>query len=287
MKIMKYKGRSSLNNCWIVGHLIIERNGLVLIRDFAGTSYKVNPETVCMETGIKADDGTLVYENDLVIVESSYFTDEPPETEILLVEWRDSCAGFWFKDPITGVWDSPFEGCTGVQSNIIDSPIFMEDTESEVEDFSFSCGTCTREVMFRAKSIKDGEWVYGVVTYNGDDVYIQPVDDRIKWDDICYGVHVAPETLGQYTGISDVSHLDVFEGDIIDDGVVCSIVIYGNYDSNVLIHKDSGPSPTFSYIGFHTKPIELDYDCETEFLDPNGEFQVIGNIHDNSEMLEL
>ncbi len=66
-----------------------------------------------------------------------------------------------------------------------------------------------REILFRGKSLDNGEWVYGVpLTNNENTLYF--VDDFHN----CFHEEILPETFGAYTGLSK-NGVKIFEGDII------------------------------------------------------------------------
>lgn len=61
-----------------------------------------------------------------------------------------------------------------------------------------------REILFRGKSIYTKVWVYGYLTSK----------------DCVEEVEVIPETIGQFTGLTDKNGLKIFEGDKFTYGIV-------------------------------------------------------------------
>ena len=133
-----------------------------------------------------------------------------------------------------------------------------------------------RNYLFRGKRIDNGEWVTGFYVHYDD------TKDNHKDDcDYIVGIHtgehfpffeVIPETVGQYTGLTDKNGKKIFEGDIVK-----GLFVFGEISSVVI----------FKYGSFG---IEWNID-EIKVLDPflglrNIECEVIGNIHDNPELLK-
>ena len=92
-----------------------------------------------------------------------------------------------------------------------------------------------REILFRGKRIDNGEWVYGLIwkkKYNTDRICISYFPNE---DDEEAVVRVIPETICQYTGLTDKNGRKIFEWDIVKNeygyiGIAkwefCSFVIY-------------------------------------------------------------
>ena len=124
-----------------------------------------------------------------------------------------------------------------------------------------------REILFRGKRIDNGEWVEGFyVRLGGKDDYILTGKLSIFGSNLTYeDYRVISETVGQYTGLVDKNGIKIFEGDIVSErgGESCQ----GYYEiDNVLIVEI--PDTLLNF--------EMSYDCE---------YKIIGNIHDNPELL--
>lgn len=133
-----------------------------------------------------------------------------------------------------------------------------------------------REILFRGKRLSDGEWVTGY--------YIQPTYHWHKrgihkdwiacgavsnggWLNLLQKYAVIPETVGQFTGLTDKNGKKIFEGDI------CKV---GN-----LIYK-----VVFEYSCWWFKILSNKVYCCPAFNSHCGEHcEIIGNIHDNPELL--
>lgn len=131
-----------------------------------------------------------------------------------------------------------------------------------------------REILFRGKRIDNGEWVYGNYAFtdvNGKKYFIfqnKPLEHE-----------VIPETVGQYTGLTDKNGTKIFEGDII------------RFDENLYTvqRECDTPGGYWAETGYILKHIGWsDYTSFTSTIDDwKNECQVfiIGNIHDNPELL--
>lgn len=126
-----------------------------------------------------------------------------------------------------------------------------------------------REILFRGKRFSDGEWVDGslFIDDKGEkhEVMGGYVNYRVTWE-------VAPETVGQYTGQTDKHGKKIFEDDIV------TVQTQG-------IDEDDGPATVVW--NDDSAQFELVFDgLITSFDSVYGhECEVIGNIHDNPELL--
>ena len=137
-----------------------------------------------------------------------------------------------------------------------------------------------REILFRGKRIDNGAWVYGyLASYDLiASEYPNDVSDAMGkyYDEIPYVgfVDVDPETVGQYTGLPDKNGKKIFEGDI-----VTGLFSFGMEVKAVVAFQNGAFGLRWSRGGAEQ------FSAFTSIC--NMEFDVIGNIHDNPELLEV
>lgn len=150
-----------------------------------------------------------------------------------------------------------------------------------------------REILFRGKGDtkwNDGAWYYGV-----------PIEDSEGDWQICTNTSkrvVISETIGQYTGLTDKNGNKIFEGDIVRYADIDEYQYYlecqkppDNYDEKLfenmwtvdyIVYGDKVGYPAFD-LNSH------DFECNAlSELHESYQYyyEVIGNIHDNPELLK-
>ena len=144
-----------------------------------------------------------------------------------------------------------------------------------------------RKILFRGKRTDNGEWVCGYYVLRKrpyfkdkganfehiicDNLVIDDFNDKQFVDTIPIIYSVDPETVGQYTGLTDMNGNKIFEGDI----VISNYIDYE--DERGVVQWDSDIAKFI--ITFSTFTIDFDnvYGRELE---------IVGNIYDNPEMME-
>ena len=126
-----------------------------------------------------------------------------------------------------------------------------------------------REILFRGQTRRKGEkvrmdgspvdsnWVYGgILPGEGDRSIIYQTEPEID------KFPVYSDTVGQYTGLKDKNGTRIFEGDIVNCNYFCGVVYF--YEGAWCVsEKDKYPEDLYDLISL----------------------EVIGNIHDNPELL--
>ena len=133
-----------------------------------------------------------------------------------------------------------------------------------------------REILFRGKRTSNGEWVEG---------WYEP---PVKWGGHSFGTTIAyicsegylddaevdPTTVGQYTGLQDKNGKRIFEGDICRNtktGEIVSVKWHGTMAGFVWNkRKENSHLSDFG-----------------ELFRVYDKYEVIGNIHDNPELMEV
>lgn len=131
-----------------------------------------------------------------------------------------------------------------------------------------------RDYIFHGKRIDTNEWVEGYLGYNKVRKQYYIMDDVDS-----FPIPVLQESVGQYTGMNDKNGKKIFDGDIIKTkyGRLCIVVWFS--------------SPT--YVGWDLKVVETVDNClhtrKPDFSDLyySDNLEIVGNIHDNPELLEV
>lgn len=127
-----------------------------------------------------------------------------------------------------------------------------------------------RQIKFRAKALANGHWVYGNLIKRSDDCVSIRNSKSQPWVD--------PETVGQFTGLTDCKRNPIYEGDIF--------TVNGKYPKLVEYREDRA--------AFCIANVD---ELDKEWIDPwqqpapnwwydfSREIIVIGNIYDNPSLM--
>ena len=143
-----------------------------------------------------------------------------------------------------------------------------------------------REILFRGKSIKTNQWIYGGFHIWEKRQVCALSNDSLKDDEISYvitvnsfadwnmprtmqAVEVIADTVGQYTGLTDRNGNKIFEGDIVN-------ILTENEEIGVIVYEDGG------FI-VHADKFSIDIIYKINRTD----VEVIGNKYDNPKLMEI
>ena len=126
-----------------------------------------------------------------------------------------------------------------------------------------------REILFRGKHSEKSRWDYG-------DLYMDHGRTYIASRDMMHGVRVhgevIPETVGQYTGLTDKNGTKIFEGDIVKLRLLAAKMEW----KGVCEYRSGAFGLAWQYAG--ERYCTFAGTC-------NAEYEVLGNIYDNGELI--
>lgn len=132
-----------------------------------------------------------------------------------------------------------------------------------------------REILFRGKRKDNGKWIEGGVCQTEGYTIILTFEDfegtlyEPPSSELC-DIEVIPETVGQFTGLTDKNGKKIFEGDILNTTNSNCAIWYVDYKNTAFCCNQGNAN----------------YSCVLEEFMQFSEVEVIGNIHDNPELLK-
>ena len=137
-----------------------------------------------------------------------------------------------------------------------------------------------REILFRGKSANTGEWVEGFCVQFGEtysNIIIREIGKLNLYGVVPIYEHeiVISETVGQYTGLKDKTGRKIFEGDIVR--------LFNRNGQEIMSYVVEWYSDCSMFV---LDCIDFDMEFDTDFTVFYGdEFEIVGNIHDNPELV--
>ena len=151
-----------------------------------------------------------------------------------------------------------------------------------------------REILFRGKRADNGEWIEGYYAKQSNHACFahELKYQHFIFKDVCLDFNlgglqefeIIPETVGQYTSLTDKNGVRIFEGDIVK----CTDTI-NDFEFNAVV-EFGNPNGEYNW-GYQLKFIsgeESNFDilCWVDMEETGAYIEVIGNIHDSPELLE-
>ena len=129
----------------------------------------------------------------------------------------------------------------------------------------------TMENRFLFRGNIDGEWHIGFLDYEEDGT---PLINEPYKNGMRNGYEVDAETIGQCTGLKDKNGVLIFEGDVLKNN-------RNGFESIVVVNYDLG---LLGY-DFRNHKNQREHYVSSS-VEQNYNLEIIGNIHDNPEMLK-
>lgn len=129
-----------------------------------------------------------------------------------------------------------------------------------------------REIRYRGIGIAERKWVFGSLWFDTRDGVTLIWSEELK-----YWVRVDPATVGQYTGLKDRKGITIYEGDVIRSPLS---------EDKTRPHRIFYHTGNAAFMGALIDRKELCYlRLDQDWIYKFGK-EVIGNIHDNPELIE-
>ena len=154
-----------------------------------------------------------------------------------------------------------------------------------------------REILFRGKSLNIGDWLCGYIRqYESGKITICDFEARRLW-------FVDPETVGQFTGLFDKNGKKIFEGDIVKCRHRLYKISFEEFEDKKIRRSYGKEIEEASIGGFncfywrnytvsiYDGCVRIQNGSDSHYIRKNYIYnhaiEVIGNIHDNPELLEV
>ena len=138
-----------------------------------------------------------------------------------------------------------------------------------------------REIKFRGKRLDNGEWVYGDYHHRAGGVHcIIDMQPDFQGKVVYVVIQVDAETIGQFTGLRDKNDKEIYEGDIVKWILTMPEVgVNGGYEEY--------ETEEIGEIQWDAGALQLGDYCAAGFAYESEDYaDIIGNIHDNPELLK-
>lgn len=149
------------------------------------------------------------------------------------------------------------------------------------------------DILFRGKRLDNGGWIEGSLLIYGKRQFIVPHEDlpegttilRIYWSMVDKYCEVDPATVGQYTGRCSRDGTKIFKGDVVK--AICTYQYPFELDKEDSQEQEFVAAGTVVYHeGCNAFGIRgIDDETEFHFLFNFDDITILGNIHDNRELV--
>lgn len=135
----------------------------------------------------------------------------------------------------------------------------------------------------------DNGWVEGNLIQNGNQPWIvgSVVDSDWEYIAFDYWIRVHPESVGQYTGLTDKNGKEIYEGDVVDFSGIYEVK-YGSHgipdiETEQYVDEANGFYLKPQHDLKHIEPFNMDVPLNRSYV---RQAKIIGNVYEHSHLLE-